>query len=150
MKELWGRKTKETKHRAQSHSTSDVIHLYPFAETGPFGSYSSLAKWRCSLLSHWAVGRQNRHACILQSHGHQCVILGNQYLYPFIKTYFQTPINPSLEHLLHSFLFFSVSWSFLKYFSLCPCGSLEISFKGSPETFLPCAVPSSSFFFFFQ
>ena len=77
MKELQGRKTKETKRRAQSHSISDVIHLYPFAETGPFGSYSSLTKWRCSVLSHWAVGRHNRPACILQSHCHQCVILGN-------------------------------------------------------------------------
>lgn len=106
MKELWGRKTKETKHRAQSHSTSDAIHLYPFAETGPFASYSSLAKWRYYLLSRWDVGRQNKHACVLQSHCCQCVILENQYLYHFIKIYFQTPINPSLEHLLDSFLFF--------------------------------------------
>jgi len=134
MKELWGRKTKETKHRVQSHSTSDVIHLYPFAETGPFGSYSSLAK---NLLSLWDGGRQNKHACILQSHCHQCVILENQYLYHFIKTYFQTPINPSLEHLLDSFLFLFCYLVLPQILFFMSMQLFQNPFKGSPESFLP-------------
>lgn len=38
-----------------------------------------ISKMEIYLLSHWDVGRQNKHACNLQSHCHQCVILENQY-----------------------------------------------------------------------